>query len=75
MHADRHAVVLLDADNRRTPLGFIGAQTPEVIAAMASKLPHYSSYGRLVFELPEVNNIIKQNLPVLNSPMSWKSEL
>ncbi|MCW8852456.1 MAG: M1 family aminopeptidase [Gammaproteobacteria bacterium] len=75
MHADRHAVVLLDADNRRTPLGFIGAQAPEVIAAMASKLPHYSSYGRLVFELPEVNNIIKQNLPVLNSPMSWKSEL
>lgn len=74
MHADRHAVVLLDADNRRTAMGFIGAQSPEVIAAMASKLPHYSSYGRLVFELPEVNNIIKQNLPVFNSAMSWKSE-
>ena len=74
MHADRHAVVLLDTDNRRTALGFIGAQTPEVIASIARKLPHYSSYGLLVFELPEVNNIIKQNLPVLNSAMSWKSE-
>jgi hypothetical protein len=74
MHADRHAVVLLDADNRRPAMGFIGAQSPEVIAAMASKLPHYSSYGRLVFELPAVNNIIKHNLPVLNSAMRWKSE-
>jgi len=74
MHADRHAVVLLDTDNRRTALGFIGAQAPEAIASIARKLPHYSSYGLLVFELPEVNNIIKQNLPVLNSAMSWKSE-
>jgi hypothetical protein len=74
MHADRHAVVLLDADNRRPAMGFIGAQSPEVIASMASKLPHYSSYGLLVFELPAVNNIIKRNLPVLNSAMRWKSE-
>jgi len=74
MPADRHAVVLLDTDNRRAAMGFIGAQAPEVIASMARKLPHYSSYGLLVFELPEVNNIIKRNLPVLNSPMRWKSE-
>ena len=74
LHADKHAVVLLDADNRRTALGFIGAHDPDVITAMARKLPHYSSYGLLVFELPEVNNIIKQHLPVLNSPMSWKSD-
>ncbi len=74
LHADKHAVVMLDADNRRTALGFIGAHDPDVIASIASKLPHYSSYGLLVFELPEVNNIIKQHLPVLNSPMSWKSD-
>ena len=74
LHADKHAVVLLDADNSRTALGFIGAHEPEVIATIARKLPHYSSYGLLVFELPEVNNIIKQHLPVLNSPMTWKSE-
>jgi len=74
LHADKHAVVLLDADNRRTALGFIGAYDPDVIASIARKLPHYSSYGLLVFELPEVNNIIKQHLPVLNSPMTWKSD-
>ena len=72
LHADKHAVVLLDADNSRTPLGFIGADDPEVITLIARKLPHYSSYGVLAFELPEVNNIIKQHLPVLKSPMTWK---
>jgi len=72
LHADKHAVVLLDADNSRTPLGFIGADDPEVIALMARKLPHYSSYGVLAFELPEVKNIIKQHLPVFKSPMTWK---
>jgi aminopeptidase N len=72
LHADEHAVVLLDADNSRTPLAFIGADDPEAIALMARKLPHYSSYGVLAFELPEVKNIIKQHLPVLNSPMTWK---
>ena len=74
LHAEKHAVVLLDADNSRPPLGFIGADDPEVIASMARKLPHYSSYGVLVFELPEVNNIVKQHLPVLNSPMAWQSD-
>ncbi len=72
LHADKHAVVLLDTDNSRIPLAFIGADAPEAIALMARKLPHYSSYGVLAFELPEVKNIIKQHLPVLNSPMTWK---
>ena len=72
LHANTHAVVLLDADNSRTPLAFIGADDPKVIASLANKLPHYSSYGVLAFELPEVNNSIKQHLPVLNSPMTWK---
>jgi len=71
LHANTHAVVLLDANNSHTPLGFIGADDPEVIALIARKLPHYSSYGVLAFELPEVNNIIKQHLPVLKSPMAW----
>jgi aminopeptidase N len=70
LNAAKHAVVLLDADNSRSPLGFIGAEQSEVIVALARKLPHYSSYGRLVFALPEVKNIIKQSLPVKVSPLS-----
>jgi hypothetical protein len=72
LHADKHAIVLLDTDNTRSPMGFIGADDPAVIASIARKLPHYSSYGALAFELPEVNNIIKHHLPVLKSPMIWK---
>ena len=73
LRAGEHAVVLLDADNSRTALGFIGAAEPDVITSIARKLPHYSSYGALAFELPAVNNIIKKHLPVLDSPMSWKT--
>lgn len=72
LNAVNHAVVLLDPDNSRAPLGFIGADQPDAIAALARKLPHYSTYGRLAFELPKVNNIIKQSLPVKVSPLSRK---
>jgi len=41
----------------------------ESITTLARKLPHYSSYGALAFSLPEADNIIKQHLPVLSSPM------
>ncbi len=68
--AAEYASVLLDPDNSRLPLGFIGAGQPKVITALARKLPHYSSYGRLVFELPEVNNITKHSLPVMISPLT-----
>jgi hypothetical protein len=66
---DLHTVVLLDPDNTRAPLGFIGADNPQAIAMMAKKLPHYSSYGVLAFEKDPGTNIIKQYLPVINSPM------
>jgi hypothetical protein len=68
--ADRHTVVLLDPDNTRAPLGFIGADDPQAILMMARKLPHYSSYGVLAFEKHQYKNIIKQHLPVLNSPLA-----
>jgi len=68
--SDQHVVVLLDSNNSRTPLGFIGADDPEDIALMARKLPHYSSYGVLAFSRPEANNIMKQHLPVQVSPMA-----
>ena len=67
---DKHTVVLLDPDNTRSPLGFIGADDPESIALMTRKLPHYSSYGVLAFEKHQARNIIKQHLPVLSSPMA-----
>ena len=64
-----HAVVVLDADNSRKPLGFIGAADPAEIALMARKLPHYSSYGVLAFTRPGVDNTLKRPLQVKFSPM------
>jgi hypothetical protein len=68
--SDQHVVILLDSNNSRTPLGFIGADDPEDIALMARKLPHYSSYGVLAFSRVDANNIMKQHLPVQVSPMA-----
>lgn len=64
------AVVLLDADNRRTPLGFIGAATPTDIAGLARKLPHYTTYGRLAFTAGSLNRRLAEALPVSHSPLS-----
>ena len=72
LNAADNAVVLLDPDNSRSPLGFIGAEHQDTITLLARKLPHYSTYGLLAFELPTVNNIIKQSLPVTVSPLSRK---
>ena len=69
-NAEEHAVVMLDADSSRPALGFIGADDSSSIQALARKLPHYNSYGMLVFSLPSVTNILKQPLKVLTSPMT-----
>jgi len=64
------AVALLDADNRRAPLGFIGAATLTDIAGLARKLPHYSTYGRLAFTAGSLNRRLAEALPVSHSPLS-----
>jgi hypothetical protein len=64
------AVVLLDADNRRAPLGFIGAATPADIAGLARKLPHYTTYGRLAFTAGSLNRRLAEALTVSHSPLS-----
>jgi hypothetical protein len=63
------AVVLLDVDNRRTPLGFIGAASPADIAGLARKLPHYTTYGRLAFTAGSLNRRLAEALPVSHSPL------
>jgi hypothetical protein len=63
------AVVALDPDNARPPLGFAGAP-PDGIAALGRKLPHYGSYGRLVFTAAGLENLVKPDLAVPHSPLS-----
>lgn len=64
-----HTVVLLDADTARAPLGWIGADDPADIAALARKLPHYGSAGRLVFARGSAANLRQDALPVARSPL------
>ncbi len=64
-----HTAVLLDADNTRAPLGWIAADDPADIAALARKLPHYGSAGRLVFARGSGVNQRKDALPVSRSPL------
>jgi len=65
-----HSVVLLDPDNTRSPLGFIGAEDVTVIRRLAGKLTHYGSFGRMVFDLPGLNNLRRDSLAVEHSPLS-----
>ena len=65
-----HAVVLLDPDNGRSPLGFIGADDVTVIRRLAGKLTHYGAAGRLAFWLPGLENRLNDTLDVMHSPLS-----
>ena len=57
------ALVLVAPDTAPMPLGFVGADGPEAIAAMARKLPHYSRFGRLVFDRASGENTFKDERP------------
>jgi hypothetical protein len=65
-----HAVVLLDPDNSRPALGFIGADGVTEIRRLASKLTHYGSFGRMVFDRPGMENRVRDRLAVESSPLS-----
>jgi aminopeptidase N len=65
----QHATVLLDKQARPFARGFIGAKNATTILKLARKLPHYSSYGRLVFTTPDATNILKHHLHVTTSPL------
>jgi len=67
---DDYAAVLLDPDNARPALGFIGAEDVTAIRRLAGKLTHYGSFGRMVFELPGLNNLRRDRLAVSHSPLS-----
>jgi hypothetical protein len=69
-----HAVVLLDPDNSRPALGFIGAEGVTEIRRLASKLTHYGSFGRLVFDRPGMENRVRDRLDVEISPLSVRFE-
>lgn len=54
-----YAVVLVTTDVKGISTGFIGAGSVQQIEALARKLPHYGSYGALVFDGASARNRYK----------------
>ncbi len=71
--ADNNAVVLLSPGYKQ-PLALIAVKDAQDIKALARKLPHYSSFGRLIFDKPGMKNRLREGLTVKNSALSWKAE-
>ena len=51
-------------------LGFIGTRGKPAIDALAGKLTHYSSFGRMVFDLQTNKNLLRESLSASSSPLS-----
>jgi hypothetical protein len=57
-----YAAVLVDTGSDGVTTGFIGAASPVAVATLARKLPHYGSYGRLLFDAADGENLRKDTL-------------
>jgi len=66
----QNALVLVSNSAAGAATGFIGASTPGEIDLLARKLPHYGSYGRLVFEANTVKNLRRDVLAPRYSVLS-----
>ena len=65
-----YLAVLLDPETGRSPLGVITANGPEQVLGLARKLPHYGSAGRLVFRAGTLENLVRDDLPLTQSPLA-----
>ena len=68
--ADTASVVLVANDANGVSTGFIGADSPQAVAALARKLTHYGSYGRLVFDAKTGSNQVKDSLSSPHSQLT-----
>ncbi len=66
---DAAGVVLVATDAQGVTTGFIGAAAPRTISALARKLPHYGSYGRLLFDA-QGGNMLRDTLASDHSRLS-----
>jgi hypothetical protein len=57
--------------NANQTLGFIGANDDKAIDALSGKLLHYGKYSFLGFTGAEATNVLKGELPAMNSPLNF----
>jgi hypothetical protein len=63
-------MALVNNDTDGVTTGFLGATTPDAVAVLARKLPHYGSYGRLVFDGASGQARVRDSLPSSHSVLS-----
>ena len=68
--AEDYAAVLVNSDVDGATTGFVGAATPRDVATLARKLPHYGSYGRLLFDAASGENRRKDTLTSAHAALS-----
>lgn len=68
--AQTHSVVLVSTNAQGVTTGFVGASNTTAIAALARKLTHYGSFGRLVFDAATSTNQVRDALTSSHSRLS-----
>ena len=66
----RHALVLVENRPDGSSVGLIGADDAATINALGRKLPHYGSFGRMVFERGSAKNLRRDVLSPRQSTLS-----
>jgi hypothetical protein len=51
-------------------LGWVGADEAEAVAGLARKLPHYGRYGRVAFARAGLENVLKAEWALLDTPLN-----
>jgi hypothetical protein len=68
--APEHAVVLVENNAAGVATAFVGAAGNTTITALARKLPHYGSFGRMVFREGSADNLRRDALTPRQSVLS-----
>ena len=67
---EAHALVLVESLADNSSLGVVAADDATTIRALARKLGHYGSFGRMVFEKGSANNLLRDVLSPRQSVLS-----
>jgi hypothetical protein len=67
-----HSIVLTarQLENPNKTLLWVAGNTPQAIAELTRKLPHYRKYSYLAFQDDELTNVLKGQWPIVSSPLS-----
>lgn len=64
-----HSVVAVAGTRSSAPVGLLASDSPQALAALARKLPHYDRYSYAVFAGASAENVEKGRWPPTDSPL------